>query len=147
MIPPRAGDEAVRWEDIQWDRRKVHIRPEVAKITKRKTGGRRYVDLEAAIDHWIEPVRQETGRILPMTQKMLFRRLKQVEASAGVTIPNNGLRHSYCSYWLAANRDKGFSGLSMNAGSSEAVLRKHYTEILPEEEGLAYFALRRESVI
>jgi hypothetical protein len=60
-----------------------------------------------------------------------------------VNPPNNALRHSYASYWLARSSKEGLGELSKRMGNSEAVCKRHYLETLTREEGAAWFKIRR----
>ena len=65
--------------------------------------------------------------------------------SAKVQPVDNGLRHSFASYWLARSGKEGFGGLARIMGNSEAVVRKHYVEVLSPGDGEAWFGITREA--
>jgi hypothetical protein len=68
--------------------------------------------------------------------------MKKLCIHSKVNPPNNALRHSYASYWLARSSEEGLGELSSN---SEAVCKGHYLETLTQEEGKSWFALRRST--
>jgi hypothetical protein len=69
--------------------------------------------------------------------------MKKLYLHSKVNPPNNALRHSYASYWLARSSKEGLGELSKRMGNSEAVCKWHYLETLTREEGQSWFALRR----
>lgn len=62
-----------------------------------------------------------------------------LKARAGVDWPHNATRHSFCSYHLAHFRKP--SETAMEAGHSEAMLFKHYREVVTREAAAAYWAV------
>jgi len=75
----------------------------------------------------------------------LRRRMKELCLRSKVNPPNNALRHSYASYWLARSSKEGLGELSKRMGNSEAICKRHYLETLTREEGKSWFALRRST--
>jgi integrase len=157
LIAMYAGEETLQWSDILWDKKLIQVRPEVAKTTKRKSGDRRYVPMEPALIHWLEPHRKESGPIAPYAEswfRKLLRGLKKepqqgdapecfgLFRSAKVEAVDNGLRHSFASYWLARSGKEGFGSLARVMGNSEAVARRHYVEVLEPKDGKAWFGIR-----
>ena len=56
----------------------------------------------------------------------------------------NSLRHSYASYALARTSKEGLGRLALQMGNSESVIRRHYLEVLSQEDGEAWFGIRRD---
>jgi hypothetical protein len=83
------------------------------------------------------------GLLIPLVDSAVRRRIKELCLHAKVNPPNNALRHSYASYWLARSSKEGLGELSKRMGNSEAVCKRHYLETLTREEGKSWFALRR----
>jgi len=71
--------------------------------------------------------------------------MKKLCLHSKVNPPNNALRHSYASYWLARSSKEGLGELSKRMGNSEGVCKRHYLEALTREEGKSWFALRRST--
>ena len=69
--------------------------------------------------------------------------MKKLRDHARIDLPNNALRQSYASYWLARSTLAGVGELAKRMGNSESVCRRHYLETLTPEEGQAWFAIRR----
>jgi len=110
-------------------------------------GNRRFIPMEAALLHWLGPYRKEEGLLIPMVDGALRRRMKKLRLASKVNPPNNALRHSYASYWLARSRKEGLGELSKRMGNSEAVCKRHYLETLAREEGEAWFKIRRSKAL
>jgi hypothetical protein len=134
-----------QWEDVDWQKHLITVRHEVAKQTSRKMGNRRFIPMETALLHWLGPYRKKDGLLVPLVDSAVRRRMKKLCLHSKVNPPNNALRHSYASYWLARSSKEGLGELSKRMGNSEAVCKRHYLETLTREEGKSWFALRRSS--
>ena len=99
--------------------------------------------MEAALRHWLGPYRKKEGLLVPLVDSAVRRRMKKLCLHSKVNPPNNALRHSYASYWLARSSKEGLGELSKRMGNSEAVCKRHYLETLTREEGKSWFGLRR----
>ena len=99
--------------------------------------------MEPAFLKWIESVKKTTGPVLARSQKSFRLQMKGLYTAAKVKPVDNGFRHSYASYFIAARNleNIGYATLAYNMGDSEDVARKHYVKDLTPEEGLEYFAL------
>jgi integrase len=146
LVRLNRNDQVVCWEDFNWQKKFLVVRNEVAKQTKKKMGNRRFPPMEPALIHWLEPYKKETGPLVPFSDGALRRRMKKLRDSSGIDVPNNALRHSYASYWLARSTLAGVGELAKRMGNSEAVARRHYLEPLTPEEGEAWFGLRRRAL-
>jgi site-specific recombinase XerD len=143
LVREYAEDQVLKWEDVDWQKHLITVRHEVAKQTSRKMGNRRFVPMEAALLHWLGPYRKKEGLLVPLVDSAVRRRMKKLCLHSKVNLPNNALRHSYASYWLARSSKEGLGELSKRMGNSEAVCKRHYLETLTREEGKSWFALRR----
>src|SRR5258706_746084 len=133
----------LRWEDILWDEKLIHIGEEVAKETSRESGDERFIPMEEALIHWLEPYRETSGRIIEQSESAFRKVIRKLFKKAEIELIKNGPRHSYASYFLAANGKQGVGQLATNMGNSEAVAKAHYIKMLKPGEGQAWFALRR----
>lgn len=66
-------------------------------------------------------------------------RLRAVCKFAKVKMPKNCLRHSFCSYSLAAGM--GFEDVARAANNSPAILKKHYLAVATDKDGKAFAEL------
>ena len=114
-----AEDQVLEWEDVNWQKQLITVRHEVGRQTSRKMGNRRFISMEAALLHWLRPYRKEEGLLIPLVDSAVRRRMKKLCLHSKVNPPNNALRHSYPSYWLARSGKKGLRAVpvrTLNAG-------------------------------
>jgi len=145
LVRRYAEDQVLKWEDVDRQKRLITVRHEVAKQTSRKMGNRRFIPMEAVLLHWLRPYRKKDGLLVPLVDSAVRRRMKKLCLHSKVNPPNNALRHSYASYWLARSSKEGLGELSKRMGNSEAVCKRHYLETLTREEGESWFELRRST--
>ena len=131
------------WEDTR--RCEGHI-----EITsgKSKTRSRRLVEIVPALAQWLAPFGEVAGRIWPgaeVTFQQHFDALcnrAQFESKGrkvAVERKRNGLRHSYCTYHLAAHGNENATALQ--AGHSPQMLFAHYRGMATRKEGEVWFAV------
>jgi integrase len=160
LLAMYADDAILQWQDILFDKKLIVVRAEVAKQTRRKSGDRRFVKIEPALEEWLKPYQKKSGPVVEFTESW-FRKLlrgtkkapKETDSPtchglfrlAQVTPPDNGLRHSFASYWLARTGAEGVGKLAIQLGDSESVAKRHYIESLMPGDGDAWFGIRRES--
>ncbi|MHA3774532.1 tyrosine-type recombinase/integrase [Verrucomicrobiota bacterium sgz303538] len=137
----RPGEiEHLKWEMIRFETGEIEVRGETSK--RRET---RFVHIEPTLHHWLVPHRKECG---PITGANFRRQWEQVRISAGYSLrgsegvpwPDDVLRHSYGSYWLAKHGDR--SRLAELMGNTVQVIRKHYRRAIPKKEADAFWDLR-----
>lgn len=96
-----------------------------------KTRHARQVTITANLRKWLDAA---PGPIIP---KNFDRLAKQVRAHFNLS--HDEARHSFISYHVALHRSVGDAALQ--AGNSETIVRRHYLNLHPAEEGKAFFAL------
>ena len=145
--------DGLQWEDIDFSRRHIRIRPEVAG----KTGAPRYIEftenkeagfseelanaLWATLVSWLQPYRILNGPVAPRKSAEYISR----ELRAAKIIeewPADVLRHSFISYLLALTPNKHF--VAKQAGNSPEIIEKNYLAPTPKPLGEAWFAVRNE---
>lgn len=137
----RPGEaEQLNWDMIHFNTREIEVRGETSK--RRET---RFVPLNQTLRSWLVRHRKKQGLLICAG----FRRLwEDVRISAGYALrrmegvpwPDDVLRHSYGSYWLAKKGDR--SRLAEQMGNSVQVIRKHYRRAIPRAEAEAFWKLR-----
>jgi integrase len=142
MVKQYADDQVLQWSDIDFTKRLITVRDEVAKTTRRKLGNRRFVPMESALCSWLTSYRLDNGPVVRVSDAAFRRQMKKLFAAAELTPDQNALRHSFASYWLA-RAENGVGVLAKHMGNSESVCRRHYLETLSPDEGKAWFAIRR----
>jgi integrase len=133
MLRERRSDQVLQWEDVDFQNRRITVRPEVLK-----TDRRRYEPICGALISWLEPIAKQSGSVLPVSQAAFRKHMQKLfEQTKTKAKPiDNGLRHSFASYWLALNGgEQGGGALANVMGNSESVARRHYVEVLTPESG------------
>ena len=134
------------WRDIDMEGGWITV-----SAGKSKTGSRRLVPILDSLRAWIEPVAKRSGNII----KSDFRKRQDLARNrSGFTPeiegmetdrklrawPQNGLRHSFVSYRLAATSNAAATALE--CGHSQEVLHQHYKELVRPKEAERFFAIR-----
>jgi integrase len=120
------------WRDIDLAGGFVHVSARASK-----TRSRRLVPVVPNLAAWLAPIAAESGPIIkPNFQK----RQLATRAAAGIAEwPENGLRHSFVSYRLADTGNAAQTALE--AGHDQAVLFRHYRELVRPKDAALYFAI------
>ncbi|MEI6714642.1 MAG: hypothetical protein WCO60_12875 [Verrucomicrobiota bacterium] len=132
---------------LQWNHvfagggKRIHVPAEVSK-----TGRIRYVPIEPTLKAWLEFIQPpHVGPVSPRGR--LERRRKKIESAAGIIPwPQDGMRHSYASYWMATHRDEDRCRDNMGHRTKDQ-LTNHYRQHTTEEEAQAFWGLIPEIVL
>ncbi|WP_157894988.1 hypothetical protein [Verrucomicrobium sp. GAS474] len=143
------GRPRLQWEDFDWKEGVIHIRREVAKGTRKKDN-ERWVPINDALRAWIPAAdRKKAGPVASRTQKYIFDDFRALLIKANEKLekklrewPDNGPRHSFASYFLAAYPERGAAELARIMGNSETVALGSYVKSIKRQTGGAWFALR-----
>ena len=147
------SSEIVRldWSDVNLRERYIEI-----KAAKAKTGARRLAPITDNLFAWLEPHVKETGAVvgfeswwnqIPKLVEAVNTQRKQQAEQAGRKLEaghkfhwkHNALRHSFCSYRLAAT--KNAAQVSLEAGNSPQMIFAHYRQLVTETEAAKWFAV------
>ena len=125
-------------ELINLKTRTIHIPAEVSK-----TGDVRQAFISDSLAAWLEAL--DDSPIVPTN----FDRLMK-QARKHFALSHDETRHSFISYHVALHRSVGDA--SLQAGNSESIVKKHYLNLRPKEEGAEFFAIvpdleRRRAVV
>lgn len=140
------------WQDIDLTHSTIRVRPKKAKSARN-----RIVPIEANLAEWLKPYAKPEGRVWSKGGDKKFTisiraagfgepgTETKEESKAGVTFsrpfPENGLRHSYATYWLATHQDSG--ALSLHLGHSNSrIVFDHYRAPVPAKVAAAYWSIR-----
>jgi integrase len=106
---------------------------------KAKTADRRLVPILPPLAEILADIKRTDGEIFDYSKPSNFSRflLGTIEA-AGVESIDNGLRHSFCTYRLAAVQSAAQVALEM--GNSSKVIFKNYRELATPEEAEIWFS-------
>lgn len=100
-----------------------------------KLNERRCVKMTTQLAAWIEAW-QSDGKLYAAVDMPKFNlRMKSLATLAGVTVPKNGLRHSFCSYNLQIH---GALVTSRMANNSETMLNRHYLAMVTDADAKAF---------
>lgn len=134
------------WRDVDFEGGWITISAKTSK-----TGTRRLVPILDSLRAWIEPLAHRSGKII----KSDFRKRQELARNrAGFTPempedrtgrklrqwPQNGLRHSFVSYRLAATGNAASTALE--CGHSQEILHAHYKALVRPREAELFFAIR-----
>lgn len=104
-----------------------------AKVSK--TRHERHVTISDNLAAWLEAA---PGPVIPVN---FDRMAKLIRRHFGLS--HDEARHSFISYHVAIHRSLGDAALQ--AGNSESIIRKHYLNLHPREDGEAFFGILPES--
>lgn len=127
-------------ELLRLDWSDVWRRPGYIEVTrgKAKTRQRRLVPICTALAGWLAPWRDRTeGRVWPNREVSFHEYFREAAEAAKVTRKDNGLRHSFITYRLAATHDE--NKIAQEAGTSPAMIHKHYRALATPEEAKEWF--------
>ena len=134
----RPTDELLKldWSHVFADGgHRIHIPSEVAK-----TGRKRYIKIEPTLQEWltyIDPPR--FGPVCP-SRNHVKRRRAIARAAGVIPWPQDGMRHSYASFWMALHRDEDRCRDNLGHRTKEQ-LAKHYRQHTTAEEASAFWAI------
>lgn len=140
VIPQQGSRKSpLAWEDIDFLRKIIIVRPETAK-----TGHRRVIPICPALRSWLKPL-AGAGTIgphlypgKPSTHGSLCETTRLGGFIGGWK--RNALRHSFISYRVA---QFGFSVTAVEAGNSEAVIKARYNDAKSKAEAKAWFGMAK----
>ncbi len=114
------------WSEIDLARGHIEI-----KAAKAKSARRRIVPIQPNLAAWLRPYAGLSGRVVLSDPR---RKLGRVREEAGlVRWPNNGLRHSFASYRLAAIHDAPRVAAELGHTSPQMLYSTYRELVLPEE--------------
>lgn len=130
------------WRQVNLLRGRIEIDAETSK-----TASHRYVPINATLRQWIEPSAKAAGPVAPINFYrrlwMFHNTLAKADKKNGrpaVEWKNNGLRHSFASYSLAAEQDAARVALWLGH-TSPTMTFKHYRERVEGEAAEDWFAV------
>lgn len=135
-------DELTRldWSDVNLSSRNLRI-PDA----KAKTITGRNIHLEDAALDWLKRCSDRTGPVIPANWK---RRLSRIRKAAGLTGDDQDIcRHSYGTYWLAANGDDTATLQSYMGHTHLATYLRHYHRAVDKRTALAFWKLSPDFVL
>lgn len=146
-----AGLRSAEIERLTWDA--IDLKRGYLKVTagKAKTGSRRLVPICDALKSWLARDVAASGLLWPGAHEEFYEaQLRTAKATGNPETPaiqwkQNGLRHSFASYRLAATSDA--AKVAHEMGNSPAVVHAHYAELVTPEDATIWFQCSRDSVL
>jgi len=137
-----AGIRPEELERLQW----AHVNVEEGHIEMpaaiTKTATRRVVTIDPTLSAWLNWYISrrgiQQGNVTPLTN--LRRRLRAARKAAKVQTIQDGMRHSYASYWLAVNKDEHRLRENLGHRSSDE-LWDHYHRACTEKEAKKFWTI------
>jgi integrase len=129
----RAELERLDWKEIDLQARLIEVTAANAKSARR-----RFVKIKPNLLLWLKPYTKPNGRVAPPNFRKL---LDKAREAAGIqTWPNNALRHSFASYYLAHFKKAGAAELALEMGhTSTNLVFQHYRELVKPKEAKRYW--------
>lgn len=123
----------LEWSEIDLARRHIEV-----KAAKAKSARRRIVPIQKNLSEWLRPYAAMEGAVVPEGAR---KRLERVRKAAGLADwPNNGLRHSYASYRLAAIQDAPRVAHELGHTTPQ-MLYSTYRELVRPDEAERYWKI------
>ncbi len=111
---------------------------------KSKTARRRFIKMQPNLVAWLVPYRLHTGSVLPTNARKKFEAVRKAAELFGESWSDNGLRHSFASYHLAAFSDAAALALEMGHTGTDMIFR-HYRELVKPNAAEAYWNIMPDS--
>lgn len=131
-----AGERSgILWSDVDISSGHIRIRRDVAGKTARP----RVIDLHPTLAEWLTPF-VAAGKT-PVTFRNAARILtgENIAGQWVVPWPQDGVRHSFASYYYALTRD--LAATAHQSGNSESIILSHYNNPRSKEEADHWFSL------
>lgn len=132
--------DRIQWEAVDFAACVVTVDAEASKVR-----ARRLVHLRPGLSARLAAARA-AGAVLPLvmvTRRRLMRKLR--DAMGWEEWPQDVLRHTAASYWLAVEPD--VPRLALELGNSPAMIFRHYRELVRREDAERFWAILTRAVV
>ncbi len=129
--------QRLTWQDIDLAGGFIHV-----GAAKAKTRSRRLVPILPNLAAWLAPYAKRRGSIWRGTARTFDLARAATVEKAGFAWRTNALRHSFCSYRLAAIQNA--AQVALEAGNSPQMVFRHYRELVKPSAAKAYFGISPE---
>src|SRR4029453_7621890 len=114
------------WSEVDLARRHIEV-----KAAKAKSARRRIIPIQPNLAGWLRPYAGQSGQVVPPGSR---RKLDRVRKESGLARwPQNGLRHSFASYRLAAIHDAPRVASELGHTSPQMLYNTYRELVLPDE--------------
>jgi integrase len=140
-IRPDGELQKLEWSDVKLAEGTIVIRPEVSK-----TNRRRFPKISENAAYWLETYRQNggsfDGKVTPFADSQLREHRKANWTAAGITKwIQQGMRHTFCSNWLAFHKDVNELVLQSGHDSVDTMWRNYHKGVT-EAEAKKFWSIR-----
>lgn len=120
-----------------------------------KTRKNRIIPLSENLAAWLAPVKKKEGPVWPENGRKLHEAARLAAGFAAPSVvararkenpksslriwPNNALRHSFASYWLALHQDA--PALALTMGTSPDMIFRNYLALVTADDAAKYFSI------
>lgn len=123
--------EKMNWRHIELASGHINITSDISKVHTE-----RYSPISENLMEWLEPIAQKSG---PLVTRNLMRPLRETWKRAGIyPWPQDAHRHSFISY---RRQLVGDAQTSLEAGTSEKIIKKHYKRPVTTVQAQAFFQI------
>jgi integrase len=132
-----AGLRRAELERLDW--REVDLQSRLIEVTanKAKSARRRFVKIKPNLALWLKPYAKSHGPVTPSGYRKLLARARRAAGIA--TWPNNALRHSFASYYLAHFKKAGAAELAPELGHTNGnLVFQHYRQLVKPKDAKHY---------
>lgn len=124
------------WSNVDFESGLIEV---TAK--KSKTARRRFIKMQPNLVAWLTPYRLHTGSVLPTNARKKLEAVRKAAKLFGESWSDNGLRHSFASYHLAAFNDAAALALEMGHTGTDMIFG-HYRELVKPNAADAYWSIK-----
>src|SRR5256714_617230 len=121
-----AESRRLEWSEVRLDRQFIEVKSKKAKSAKR-----RIVTMQPNLVAWLRPYSGKHGKVVPKAATGKVERVRKETLAS--KWPNNGLRHSFASYRLAAIHDAPRTSSELGHTSPQMLYNTYRELVLPEE--------------
>jgi integrase len=135
----RAELERLDWSEIDLQSRLIEV-----TASKAKSARRRFVRIKPNLLLWLKTCAKASGSVTPRNFRELLDKARK--AASIQDWPNNALRHSFASYYLAHFKKTGAPELALEMGHTSAnLVFQHYRELVKPSEAKRYWNIGPEN--
>ncbi len=116
-------------EDLRFDTNVILIEPRVSKVNEKRS-----IKMQPNLRRWLEAYPLEKYPVIPQRMRDMLLDVRTQKA-----LGHDVLRHTFISMTVGAFRSVGDAALQ--AGNSEAVIRKHYLDLKSVEEADRFWSI------
>ena len=151
-VRPRGELPRLEWPDLDWEAKEHQLKLRAA-ITKRSRT--RFVDVAPNAFAWLFEYRRRggsvIGRVAPFTQDELRRRHRanwarvvgvNLAGRTNVAWIKQGMRHSFCSYWLVAHDNDTDTLVIQSGHEDKKVMWESYYRATTKAKARAFWSVR-----